>query len=77
MMKLSVEITPSNPTVSTAAIAHLLFDLSKALLEPGFDALQGPPQTRTVLLSRNVIDHETSSILIGELVTAPHQPGGK
>jgi hypothetical protein len=77
MMRLSVEITPSNPKVSTAAISHLLFDLSKELLEPGFNVLQGPPQTRTVLLSMHVVDQTTNSILIGELVTAPHQPGGE
>jgi len=77
MMKLFVEITPSSPKVSTDAVARLLYALGDDLRSPAFALLQGPSQTRTVLLSRNVIDHETNSILIGELVTAPHQPGGK
>jgi hypothetical protein len=77
MMKLSVEITPSGPKVGTDAVARLLYALGDELRSPGFALLQGPPHARAVLASRTVVDHETSSILIGELVTAPHQPGGK
>ena len=76
-MKLSVEITPSAPNVDMEAVARLLCALADELRSPGFCLLQGPPQARTVLVSRVVIDHKTNTVLIGELVTAPHQPSGK
>ena len=72
-MRLTVEITPSNSSVGTGALGALLRNLGHAIQSQEFPVLQGPPQTRTVLLSMHVLDQTTNSILIGELVTAPNQ----
>ena len=73
MMKLVVEITPSyvEGVVGVMALSELLYKLSQGFWGSDFYVLQGPPQTRTVILSMAVMDQQTGTVLTGELVTTP------
>ena len=72
-MKLAIEMTPSNAegVVGLGALAELLRTMADGLDLQTFPVLQGPPQIRSVLLSINVLDQRTGTILTGKLVTTP------
>jgi hypothetical protein len=71
MMKLSVEITTSDPKgkIDTVALSNLLYDLHRLVGAPDFIVLQGP--ARTVIQSMVVHDRRNDAVLTGELVLTP------
>jgi hypothetical protein len=71
MMKLTVEIESKCQDVSSDAIAALLYELSDGLRSNTFFLLKGPPEARTVLIERSVVDNSTQSSLTGKLVATP------
>ena len=68
-VKLFVEITPhEGANIETEAVARLLTTMATKLWSEEFHLMQGPPQTRTVILAVDVVG------VYGELVTAPCLP---